>query len=46
MKINQNSKRKYTKPTFETIELQHHSYLLQTSATRTGYGDAIEEEWP
>ena len=36
MKINQNSKRKYTKPAFEMIELQHHSHLLQMSGGR-GY---------
>ena len=36
MKINQNLKHKYTKPTFTTVVLQPHSHLLQVSGNR-GY---------
>ena len=34
MKINQKTKRNYVKPSFNTIELQHHQHLLNMSGGR------------
>ena len=39
------TKRKYEKPTVRVVKLHSRTMLLQASATRQGYGDAIEEEW-
>ena len=40
-----NRRRRYEKPTVRVVELHIRTMLLQASATRQGYGDAIEEEW-
>ena len=38
----------YQKPTMHVVKLQHQAHLLQASgveSTRSGYGEAQEEDW-
>lgn len=48
MTTNDKMKRKYVKPAFRTVELQHRTMLLTGSGTRGSrnpYGDPTEWDW-